>query len=224
MPGSRAAASSSDAEESPGSTKRGWRVTPAGPGLRSRVRDSATESRPPMTPDSIRGQARVKGCGKSAPRGWQQSRHGKPHPEQDRIGAGRPFGDWRVSRQSSWTCARPGWSLERHGNMPPRGMAASAALSCPWAGNGRRYRTRLTGSPAHTKGPAIVSRALSFRWQDGLRPLRRPQRRAGCTSRSHPWRQPDAAVRRRPAAWRRPTRSAWYRRPVPPPACAAHRL
>jgi len=32
------------------------------------------------------GQVRVKWCGKSAPRGWQQTRHGKPHPEQDQIG------------------------------------------------------------------------------------------------------------------------------------------
>ena len=32
-------------------------------------------------------KARVKRCGKSAPRSWQQGRHGKPHREQDRIGA-----------------------------------------------------------------------------------------------------------------------------------------
>ena len=31
--------------------------------------------------------ARVKRCGKSAPRPWQQGRQGKPHREQDRIGA-----------------------------------------------------------------------------------------------------------------------------------------
>jgi hypothetical protein len=30
--------------------------------------------------------ARVKWCGKSAPRGWQHQRHGKPHREQDQIG------------------------------------------------------------------------------------------------------------------------------------------
>lgn len=29
----------------------------------------------------------MKGCGKSAPRIWQQVWHGKPHPEQDQIGA-----------------------------------------------------------------------------------------------------------------------------------------
>jgi hypothetical protein len=32
-------------------------------------------------------RARAKRCGKSAPRPWQQGRHGKPHREQDRIGA-----------------------------------------------------------------------------------------------------------------------------------------
>ncbi|VVT10804.1 conserved hypothetical protein [Sphingomonas sp. EC-HK361] len=35
------------------------------------------------------GDATVKGCGKSAPRAWQQGRHGKPHREQDRIGVAR---------------------------------------------------------------------------------------------------------------------------------------
>ena len=33
--------------------------------------------------------ARVKGCGKSAPRRRQRRRHGKPHREQDRIGTAR---------------------------------------------------------------------------------------------------------------------------------------
>ncbi len=28
----------------------------------------------------------MKGCGKSAPRFWQQNWQGKPHPEQDQIG------------------------------------------------------------------------------------------------------------------------------------------
>ena len=31
-------------------------------------------------------RVRVKWCGKSAPRGWQQAWQGKPHPEQDQIG------------------------------------------------------------------------------------------------------------------------------------------
>ena len=51
-------------EESPGSTRQGWRVTPAG----CKSRESATESIPPMA--SSEDQARVKGCGKSAPGFW----------------------------------------------------------------------------------------------------------------------------------------------------------
>jgi len=35
----------------------------------------------------VRAGVRVKGCGKSAPRARQRERHGKPHREQDRIGA-----------------------------------------------------------------------------------------------------------------------------------------
>ncbi len=34
-------------------------------------------------------RVRMKGCGKSAPRTWQQGRHGKPHREQDQIGMTR---------------------------------------------------------------------------------------------------------------------------------------
>ena len=56
------------------------RVTPGG--FLREVRDSATESIPPGF-----GRVRSKGCGKSAPRSWQQGRQGKPHRVQDRIGA-----------------------------------------------------------------------------------------------------------------------------------------
>ena len=48
------------------------------------VTESATESRPPMT--LLREQARVKGCGKSAPGFWKQKLQGKPHLEQGQIG------------------------------------------------------------------------------------------------------------------------------------------
>jgi hypothetical protein len=71
-------------EESPGSMEARCRITSGG----GDPRDSATESKPPTGPETDRG-ARVKGCGKSAPRSWQQGRHGKPHREQDRIGAAR---------------------------------------------------------------------------------------------------------------------------------------
>jgi hypothetical protein len=49
--------------------------------------ESATEKIPPnglLTADPI--LVRVKRCGKSAPRCWQQQRQGKPRPEQGQIG------------------------------------------------------------------------------------------------------------------------------------------
>ena len=70
-------------EESPGSTGIRCRVIPGG----GDPRESATESRPPRR----RGGARVKGCGKSAPRRQRWRRQGKPHREQDRIGAEGAF-------------------------------------------------------------------------------------------------------------------------------------
>ena len=63
-----------------------------------RPRESATESKPPMA--CLQVQARVKGCGKSAPGLRQRGPHGKPHPEQGRIGAAR-----RLVRQG---CFAPG--------------------------------------------------------------------------------------------------------------------
>jgi len=67
-------------EESPGSTETRCRLTAGG----GNPRESATESKPPT---GLRPAARVKGCGKSAPRLRQRRRHGKPHREQDQIGA-----------------------------------------------------------------------------------------------------------------------------------------
>ena len=68
-------------EESPGSTETRCRVTPGG----GDPRESATENIPP----SVLTAARVKWCGKSAPRRRQRTRHGKPHREQDQIGTAR---------------------------------------------------------------------------------------------------------------------------------------
>src|SRR5437763_38070 len=61
--------------------------------------ESATENRPPVPPpippplaEEGKGggkRARVKRCGKSAPRRRQRRWHGKPHREQDRIGTAR---------------------------------------------------------------------------------------------------------------------------------------
>jgi len=119
-PGGRGGACS--VEESPGSTVKRRRVTPA----RGDPRDSATESKPPRT----RSGVRVKGWGKSPPRGWQQRRHGKPRLEQDRIGTSRELAR-RVHRPR-----RPGRSREPSGNGRSRGMIVTVY---------GRYRTRLTG-------------------------------------------------------------------------------
>src|SRR5690242_9163929 len=74
-------------EESPGSTERRCRLTAGG----GDPRDSATEMTPPKGPVFFGrlAPARLKWCGKSAPRLWQQRRHGKPHREQDQIGTAR---------------------------------------------------------------------------------------------------------------------------------------
>ena len=63
----------------------------------------------------------MKGCGKSAPRARQRGRHGKPHREQDRIGA-TAAGNAR----GPFPARRPGWLLEARGNARPRGMAATS--------------------------------------------------------------------------------------------------
>ena len=72
-------------EESPGSMDERCRIT-SGEG---NLRDSATEIIPPAEARKGGRRVRVKRCGKSAPRFRQRERHGKPHREQDRIGAAR---------------------------------------------------------------------------------------------------------------------------------------
>ena len=114
-------------EESPGSRDQRWRLTAAG----GDPRESATESRPPAGQPV---QARVKRCGKSAPRVRQRKRHGKPHREQNRIGAARMVG---ATCPSSAILAAARVGCSRHGSDPcPRGMAVAEATP---------DRTRLTG-------------------------------------------------------------------------------
>jgi len=105
-PGSRWQVGNGLLEESPGSRETGRRLMAA----RREPRESATESKPPL----LHGAVRVKGWGKSPPRDWRQDRHGKPRPEQDRIGGAHgPF-----------SARAPGVSREVPGNRHPRGMAA----------------------------------------------------------------------------------------------------
>ena len=70
---------------------------------------------------------RVKWCGKSAPRGWQHQRHGKPHLEQDQIGRHAVPLAAHVAHMRL-----PGRSLELRGDAHPRGMTV-------------QDRTRLNG-------------------------------------------------------------------------------
>src|SRR4051812_40863108 len=113
-------------EESPGSTETRCRLTTGG----GDPRESATENRPPV---QLAGQARVKRWGKSPPRERQRKRHGKPHREQDQIGAARRATGKRCFRAAArvgrarrsvtgvpeeWpSIARPG-SLGRAGTEP----------------------------------------------------------------------------------------------------------
>src|ERR1700758_2650044 len=119
-------------EESPGSIDIRCRITSGG----GNPRDSATENEPPRF-----GAARVKRCGKSAPRVRQRKRHGKPHREQNRIGtATRAV---RANEKTAGLCQarRPGGLLEAMCKHRPRGMAVTyrpRKRTVP-------YRTRLTG-------------------------------------------------------------------------------
>ena len=123
-------------EESPGSIDIRCRITSGG----GNPRDSATENEP-LPPPEREGVARVKRCGKSAPRVRQRKRHGKPHREQNRIGtATRAV---RESDNAAGRCQarRPGRLLEAMCKHCPRGMAVTYHLRKQVV----PYRTRLTG-------------------------------------------------------------------------------
>ena len=64
-------------EESPDSREQERRIIPG----RREATDSAAENKPPKSGGDF-GSARVKRCGKSAPRPRRQGRHGKPRSEQ----------------------------------------------------------------------------------------------------------------------------------------------
>ncbi len=118
----------SGGEESPGSMEIRCRITSGG----GDPRESATESIPPAEALGRR-RVRVKGCGKSAPRPWQQGRHGKPHREQDRIGAARrPQNRQSISRRAARVGCR-------------RCRVSGAPEEWPSPCFRARYRTRLTG-------------------------------------------------------------------------------
>ena len=116
------------AEESPGSTEKRCRITSGG----GDPRESATENKPPP---GLAPAARVKRCGKSAPRAWRHERHGKPHREQDRIGAMRGSRNRRIRL---WIIARVGCLRRPATAVPEEWPSRVAVPAAP-------YRTRLTG-------------------------------------------------------------------------------
>ena len=94
--------------------------------------------------------ARVKRCGKSAPRRRQRRRQGKPHREQDQVGAagdpersGAPGGPPR---------RRSGRSHEALGDGRPRGMAITVPGAYRGAGQNPAYR--LSGAAFPVDGLA----------------------------------------------------------------------
>jgi hypothetical protein len=67
----------------------------------------------------------VKRWGKSPPGRWQQGSHGKPHPEQCRIGASRGLVQGRKPTDTAagnFQPGGPGWQLEPASNGGARGM------------------------------------------------------------------------------------------------------
>ena len=133
-------------EESPGSTEVRCRVTPGG----GDPRESATESTPPAPPRHAGWAARVKRCGKSAPRRRQRRRQGKPHREQDQVGAaGDPE---RSGAPGGPSRRRSGRSHEALGDGRPRGMAITVPGAYRGAGQNPAYR--LSGAAFPVDGLA----------------------------------------------------------------------
>jgi len=79
------------------------------------------------------GAARVKGCGKGAPRSRRRERQGKPHREQDQIGT--------AGRAIAWACfraavrvgrtRRPATDVPDEWSSPPRG-GTEPGLQAVW--------------------------------------------------------------------------------------------
>ena len=82
----------------------------------------------------------MKGCGKSAPGVWRQAPHGKPHPEQDRIGVSCLLGRNISFRETRVGCL----SAREQSPAEMNGCHRSADVEAYRL----RDRTRLTGPPA----------------------------------------------------------------------------
>ena len=122
-------------EESPGSMDMRCRITSGG----ARKPGSGKVPQRADRRGALRlAAARVKRCGKSAPRLRQRKRHGKPHREQDRIGTARMLRAGGNPGPVSGS-GRPGRLLEAPGNRRPRGMAVTRA-ACAAALQNPAYR------------------------------------------------------------------------------------
>ena len=101
---------------------------------------------------SSRSSARVKRCGKSAPRGRQRTRHGKPRREQDCIGG--------------WVWSNPNQAASAPDPRVGRVRRSATIVPEEWPSRGRKApdRTRLTGHlallPPLNRNLAGTSQAL----------------------------------------------------------------
>lgn len=85
----------------------------------------------------------MKGWGKSPPHGWQQAWHGKPHREQDRIGAAR-------SAHRLTAMKRPGLFPD-----PRPGLVARGALQKAPQMNGHHLALSEAQNPAYRPGGSL---------------------------------------------------------------------
>ena len=95
--------------------------------------------------------ARVKRCGKSAPRRRQRRRQGKPHREQDQVGAAGAFGAIRWRQADLRAAARVGRTRRSATGAPEEWP--SPRLGSP-QGARSRHRTRLMRRLAPVPQPA----------------------------------------------------------------------
>ena len=135
----------------------------------------------------------MKRCGKCAPRLRQRRRHGKPHREQDRIGAARGA----IPGSMSGSAARVGCSKRRATGVPEEWPSrARHGLSCALqnpayrpAGVIRGARRETAGRPTNFRASGLPSRhraceAARRRWCDRLKSLARRGRKRAAGRRS----------------------------------------
>src|SRR5690606_14533558 len=120
-----------------------------------------------------RDQARVKGCGKSAPLVWRQARHGKPHRVQDRAAPAAPSGvDDRSGRKGAGRSLAP-HGADRVGNGAARETAARSGAS-PDTARATAFGLQATPIP-RAPAPSLVRMGpAAF-----LRLIRAPRREPG---------------------------------------------